>query len=127
MDLNRILFLLKDKYPRYDILFRKTKQDLIGLFVEEKKLFEFNPELIRGDLSFLESNPDYEKIIFKVFDDKVIPFDKVRSRGIRRGLGSKGLSLQQVQDAVHNTKSNDAAARWARVGYRTWKKYSSFH
>jgi hypothetical protein len=44
-----------------------------------------------------------------------------------RGRDSFNISESDIRYAMENTKSNAAAARFMRVSYETWRKYSSMY
>jgi len=125
--LDIILFKLRDKYPRYDIEFLKMKPNKSKLVVDGKILHTFDPQFLEKEVEFLKDHESYTDFVVSVFDEPLAKYHKKESKTLKRGPTSTGLSLQQVQEAINNTKSNQAAARFIHVSYNTWKKYASMY
>ena len=123
--LDEILFRLRDKYPRYDIQIVKYKSDLSRLICNSKVLYVFNPGFLEKEIEFLKDNENYIDFIVSVFEEPLREFHKKESKIIKTGKSSKGLTLQHIQEAMANSKSNLGAARYLNVSYNTYKKYAS--
>jgi hypothetical protein len=125
--LDDILYKLKDKYPRYDLSFVKHKANQTRLMCNGKILYTFNPDFLEKEVAFLKNDENYINFIASVFEEPLSDYHKKESRTVKRGVGSKGISLQRVLEAISHTKSNTAAANFLNVSYNTWKKYASMY
>lgn len=122
--LDLILFKLRDKYPRYDIQFIQIKPNRSKLTVNGKILHTFDPIFLEKEVKFLKDHENYIDFIVSVFEEPLIKYHKKESKTLKKGIGSKGLSLQQIKEAMANSKSNMGAARYLNVHYSTYKKYA---
>lgn len=123
--LDLILFKLKDKYPRYDISFMQIKPNRSKLVVNGKILYTFDPLYLEKEVEFLKDREDYVDFVVSVFDEPLAKYHKTESKTLKRGRYSTGLTIQQIKEAMANTKSNKAAAAFLNVTYNTYKKYAS--
>lgn len=125
--LDKIIYKLRDRYPRYDIRFVNTTSNKTNLMVDNAVVHIFNPKFLEKEYEFLKNNENYIDIIFSIFNEEVEKYHKKQMKSIKSGRGSRGLSLQQIKEAIANTKSNRAAARYLNVAYNTYRKYAKMY
>ena len=125
--LDTILFKLRDKYPRYDIQFVQIKANRSKLVVNGNILHTFDPILLEKEVEFLKDHENYIDFVVSVFDEPLSVYHKKESKTVKKGRGSRGLTLQQIKEAMANSKSNRGAARYLNVHYSTFKKYAKMY
>lgn len=119
-----ILKFLRDKFPQFHIEIRDKTQQLKSLYIEGKKLVDFNPEQLMAEVEWFRDRDDFIELASSFFVVKIKEYHK---KYVRRNKWQNGLSIQEVKNACNNTKSNSAASRYAKVSYNTWKKYASMY
>lgn len=122
--LQNVLYKLKDLYPQYSLEFIKTKKkntEFYILYVNNKPIYTFNPNILELDIDFLKDDKNYNKYIIQIFKSSLDTFHKSQVKRERR---KRGLSLQLIQEAINNTKSNSQAAKYIGVSYPTYRKYA---
>lgn len=127
--LEDILLKLRDRWPQYQIEFvlKSAKNNIYILIVEGKQLLHFNHEQILRDLEFFKDRDDFEELTLNLFETKIKEFHVKYLKTIRKGRGSRGLTIQQVKEACNATRSNMEASRYLHIHYQTWKKYAKMY
>lgn len=119
-----ILKHLRDKFPQFKIEFRQKTKELKSLWVEDKKLADFNPDQLMSEIEWFKDRDDFIELASSFFVGKIKEFYK---KLYKRNRWSGGLTIQEIKNACNNTKSNMAAARYAKVSYNTWRKYAQMY
>jgi len=114
---------LIDLYPNLSIKIVHNLKNRAVVFVNDKKVTEFNPNILQKELEFLGDRPDYLDLFIEAIKEPIENFVKK----LRRGPKSRGLTLQQVKEAITNTKSCRQAARYLYVSEPTFKKYAKMY
>jgi hypothetical protein len=127
--IEKIIEKLKDKYPQYSITYTLTLGGKGKLFVDSVKIFDFDSNFIKKEIEFLEGHQKYFDFLLEVFEEPLLKYVKKQKRLVSPGRGrfSKPLPLERIIEAINNTKSNRAAARFLNISYTTYKKYSKLY
>jgi hypothetical protein len=124
--LDKILLRLRDMYPQCNIEMLTPAKIRVVVYVDGKKMNEFNPEILERSLEFLKDRPDYIDLFIQAIKAPIDEYLR-KKRSIGFGRHSKGLSLQQIQSAISNSQSCAGAARYLHVNYSTFKKYAKMY
>lgn len=122
---NRILKHIRGIYPQYNIELRPKTKLLMSLWVENKKLTDYNPEQLLSEIEWFKDRDDYIDLASNFFLLKIKNFHRKYIK--IAGRNSKGITIQEVKEACSTTKSNKQASRFLKVSYNTWKKYASMY
>lgn len=125
--IDKILNKLIDLYPQFSIEISSREKNRSIIYINGKKINEFNPQLLEKELEFLQDRPDYLDLFIQAIKEPIDKYNKKINRGVVTGIFSKGLSIQQIKDAMSKTKSCASAARYLNVSYPTFRKYASMY
>lgn len=123
----KILNKLRDLYPHMEINITKPSNVRHIVHCNNKTITEFNPTLLQAELSYFEDRPDYLDLFIDAIREPIDKYNKTLSATVLKGRGSKGLSVQQINDAISKTKSCLAASRYLKVAYQTFVKYAKMY
>ena len=124
--IDRVTDRLMDLYPQFAVRISELQNRAI-IWVNNKKINEFNPTLLEKELEFLKDHPNYFDLFIEAIKEPIDKYHKKLNRGVARGSRSKGISLQRLNEAFLNTKSCMQAARYLHVSYPTLRKYAKMY